>query len=114
MPSFDCDGLRFHYRADGQGFPLVFQHGLGALAVRIGLVGLGLPVTQRRSLEWFGARGAAALYCLGLAINHGLGGAYAHELAGTALVVVVASVVLSAVSAVSLGKASPGPGAVDL
>jgi NhaP-type Na+/H+ or K+/H+ antiporter len=88
--------------------------GLRPLAVRVGLVGLGLQAAQRRPLEWFGARGAASLYCLGLAINRGLGGTFAHELAATALVVVVASVVFSAVSAISLGKASPGPGAVDL
>jgi NhaP-type Na+/H+ or K+/H+ antiporter len=105
-------GMELHLRMAV--FAVLLLAGLRPLAVRIGLAGLGLPVTQRRSLEWFGARGAAALYCLGLAVNHGLGGAYAHELAATALVVVVASVVFSAVSAVSLGKASPGPGAVDL
>jgi len=84
------------------------------LAVRLGLAGLGLQVAQRRPLEWFGARGAASLYCLGLAVNRGLGGPFAQELAATALVVVVASIVFSTVSAISLGKASPGPGAVDL
>ena len=95
-------------------FALVLLAGLRPLAVRLGLVGLATPVAQRRPLEWFGARGAASLYCLGLAINRGLGGPYAQELAATALVVVVASIVFSAVSAVSVGKASPGPGAVDL
>jgi NhaP-type Na+/H+ or K+/H+ antiporter len=84
------------------------------LAVRLGLGGLGLQPVQRRPLEWFGARGAASVYCLGLAINRGLGGEFANELAATALVVVVASIVFSVVSAFSLGKASPGPGAVDL
>ena len=29
MPCFDHDGLSFHYRDEGQGFPFVFQHGLG-------------------------------------------------------------------------------------
>ena len=95
-------------------FALVFLAGMRPLAVRLGLVGLAVPVGQRRPLEWFGARGAASLYCLGVAINRGLGGAYAQELAATALVVVVASILFSTVSAVSLGKASPGPGAVDL
>ena len=84
------------------------------MAVRLGLGGLGLQPAQRRPLEWFGARGAASLYCLGLAINRGLGGEFANELAATALVVVVLSILFSAVSAFSLGKASPGPGAVDL
>ena len=95
-------------------FALVLLAGLRPLAVRLGLAGLAVPVAQRRPVEWFGARGAASLYCLGLAINRGLGGPYAQELAATALVVVVASILFSAVSAVSLGKASPGPGAVDL
>jgi NhaP-type Na+/H+ or K+/H+ antiporter len=105
-------GVELHLRMAV--FALLLLAALRPLAVRIGLAGLGVPVTQRRALEWFGARGAASLYCLGLAINRGLGGAYAHELAATALVVVVASIVFSAVSAISLGKASPGPGAVDL
>jgi NhaP-type Na+/H+ or K+/H+ antiporter len=95
-------------------FALVLLAGLRPLAVRLGLGGLALPAGQRRPLEWFGARGAASLYCLGLAINHGLGGPFARELASTALVVVVTSIVFSAVSAISLGKPSPGPGAVDL
>jgi pimeloyl-ACP methyl ester carboxylesterase len=29
MPFFDRDGLRFHYREEGDGLPFVFQHGLG-------------------------------------------------------------------------------------
>jgi NhaP-type Na+/H+ or K+/H+ antiporter len=106
------DGVELHLRMAV--FALLLLAGLRPLAVRVGLVGLGLQAAQRRPLEWFGARGAASLYCLGLAINRGLGGTFAHELAATALVVVVASVVFSAVSAISLGKASPGPGAVDL
>jgi NhaP-type Na+/H+ or K+/H+ antiporter len=95
-------------------FALVLLAGLRPLAVRLGLGGLALPAAQRRPLEWFGARGAASLYCLGLAINHGLGGPFPHELAATTLVVVVTSIVFSAVSAYLPGKASPGPGAVDL
>jgi NhaP-type Na+/H+ or K+/H+ antiporter len=79
-----------------------------ALMLLAGLRPLAVP------LEWFGARGAASLYCLGVAVNRGLGGSFAQELAATALVVVVASIVFSTVSAISLGKASPGPGAVDL
>lgn len=105
-------GLELHFRM--LVFALLLLAGLRPLAVRLGLGGLGLPPAQRRPLEWFGARGAAALYCLGLAINRGLGGGFAHELAATALVVVVVSIVFSAVSAFSLRKATPGPGAVDL
>ncbi len=29
MPSFERDGIRFHYRDEGRGLPFVFQHGLG-------------------------------------------------------------------------------------
>ncbi|HZW31609.1 MAG TPA: alpha/beta fold hydrolase [Isosphaeraceae bacterium] len=29
MPGFDHDSLRFHYRERGEGFPFIFQHGLG-------------------------------------------------------------------------------------
>src|SRR3954469_5820695 len=29
MPTFDHDGLAFHYRDEGRGLPFVFQHGLG-------------------------------------------------------------------------------------
>ena len=105
-------GVELHLRMAV--FGLLLLGGLRPLAVRLGLGGLGLQATQRRPLEWFGARGAASLYCLGLTINRGLGGEFAHELAATALVVVVTSIVFSAVSAFSLGKASPGPGAVDL
>ena len=106
------DGAELHFRMAV--FALLLLGGLRPLAVRLGLGGCGLQPTQRRSLEWFGARGAASLYCLGLAVNRGLGGEFAHELAATALVVVVTSIVFSAVSAFSLGKPSPGPGAVDL
>lgn len=30
MPEFQHDGIRFHYRDEGDGLPFVFQHGLGA------------------------------------------------------------------------------------
>jgi hypothetical protein len=105
-------GVELHFRM--LVFALLLLAGLRPLAVRLGLGGLGLPPAQRRPLEWFGARGSAALYCLGLAINRGVGGGYVHELAATALVVMVVSIVFSAVSAFSLRKATPGPGAVDL
>ncbi len=29
MPVFERDGIRFHYRDEGEGIPFVFQHGLG-------------------------------------------------------------------------------------
>jgi NhaP-type Na+/H+ or K+/H+ antiporter len=93
-------------------FALVLLTLLRPLAVRLGVGGLVMAAGQRRPLEWFGARAAAALYCLALAVNHGLGASFAHDLAGIALVVIVSSIVFSAVSALSLRRASPG--AVDL
>lgn len=30
MPIFDHDGLKFHYRSEGRGVPVVWQHGLGS------------------------------------------------------------------------------------
>ena len=93
-------------------FALVLLTLLRPLAVRLGVGGQVLAAGQRRPLEWFGARGAAALYCLALAVNHGLDASFAHDLAGITLVVIVSSIVFSALSALSLRKASPG--AVDL
>jgi NhaP-type Na+/H+ or K+/H+ antiporter len=74
--------------------------------------GASLAAGQRRPLERYGARGAAALYALSLTLNHGLGAGLARELAAITLVFIVASIVFSAVSALSLRRASPG--AVDL
>ena len=30
MPHFTHDGIQFHFRDEGAGFPFIFQHGLGA------------------------------------------------------------------------------------
>ena len=103
-------GVEFHIRRVL--FALALLVLLRPLAVRLGLGGLSMPPSQRRTLEWFGARGAASLYCLALAINHGLSSPLARELAAITLVFIVTSIVFSAVSALSLRRASPG--AVDL
>jgi NhaP-type Na+/H+ or K+/H+ antiporter len=81
---------------------------LRPLTARLGLGGLAVATGPRRTLEWFGARGAAALYCLALVINHGLESPFAHEMAAITLVVIVTSIFMSAVSALSLRRASPG------
>jgi NhaP-type Na+/H+ or K+/H+ antiporter len=85
---------------------------LRPLTVRAAVGGLPFTVAQRRPLERFGARGAAALYCLCLALNHGLDATAARELAAITLVFIVVSIVFSAVSALSLRRTSPGT--VDL
>jgi len=93
-------------------FALLLLMFLRPLAVRLGLGGLAVPAGQRRALERFGARGVASLYCLALAINHGLNAAFARELAAITLVVVVMSILYSVIATLSLRRASPG--AVDL
>jgi NhaP-type Na+/H+ or K+/H+ antiporter len=78
------------------------------VAVRLGL---GMPVVtpaQRRMLELFAARGAAALYCLALAAGRELPAAFADQLRDAVLAVMVVSVISSAVSALTARKPSPG------
>lgn len=82
------------------------------LAVRLGLGGVALSGAHWRGVAWFPARGIASLYCLALAINHGLSAPYARQLSGITLVVVVTSILASAISGLPLSRASPGT--VDL
>ncbi len=82
------------------------------LAVRLGLGGVSIPEAQWRGVAWFAARGVASLYCLAFSINHGLSAPYARQLAGVTLVVVVISILVSAISGIPLSR--PTPGAVDL
>ena len=79
------------------------------VAVRLGLGQPLVTPAQRRMLELFAARGPAALYCLALAAGTDLPGAYARQIESAVLVVIVVSVVASAVSA--LGARKPNPGA---
>jgi sodium/hydrogen antiporter len=82
------------------------------LAVRLGLGGTAMPEAQWRGVAWFAARGVASLYCLVFSINHGLSAPYARQLAGITLVVMVSSIIASAISGLPLSRASPGT--VDL
>ena len=82
------------------------------LAVRLGLGGMAMPEPQWRGIAWFTARGVASLYCLAFSINHGLSAPYARQLAGVTLVVVVTSIIASAISGLPLSR--PSPGTVDL
>ncbi len=82
------------------------------LAVRLGLGGVSLPEAQWRGVAWFAARGVASLYCLAFSINHGLSAPYGRQLAGVTLVVVVTSILASAISSIPLSR--PTPGTVDL
>jgi NhaP-type Na+/H+ or K+/H+ antiporter len=81
-------------------------------AVRLGLGGVAMPEAQWRGVAWFTARGVASLYCLTFSINHGLSTPYARQLAGVTLVVMVTSIIASAISGLPLSR--PSPGTVDL
>jgi sodium/hydrogen antiporter len=80
---------------------------LRPLAVRLGLGGVVMPEAQWRGVAWFAARGVASLYCLAFSINHGLSAPYAHQLAGITLVVMVSSIIASAISGLPLSRATP-------
>jgi NhaP-type Na+/H+ or K+/H+ antiporter len=78
------------------------------LAVRLGVSVLGPATPHRKQLEWIGVRGAAVLYCLAFAMNHGLGGPFGHELSGITLLVVAGSIIAHALTASPVHTASPG------
>ncbi|MEA3178713.1 MAG: sodium/hydrogen antiporter [Gammaproteobacteria bacterium] len=81
-------------------------------AVRLGLGGVSMPEAQWRGVAWFTARGVASLYCLAFSINHGLSAPFARQLAGVTLVVMVTSIIASAISGLPLSR--PHPDTVDL
>jgi len=78
------------------------------LAVRLGLRRPVVTPAQRRPLELFAARGPAAVYCLALVAGHELPAVFSRQLESAALVVIVASVICGAVSALAARKPSPG------
>jgi NhaP-type Na+/H+ or K+/H+ antiporter len=82
------------------------------LGVRLGMGSMSLPDAQWRGIAWFTARGVASLYCLAFAVNHGLEASFARQLSGITLVVVVTSIITTAVADIPLSR--PAPGAVDL
>jgi NhaP-type Na+/H+ or K+/H+ antiporter len=82
------------------------------LAVRLGLGGISMPDAQWRGVAWFTARGVASLYCLAFSINHGLSAPFSRQLAGATLVVMVTSIIVSAISGLPLSR--PTPNTVDL
>ena len=82
------------------------------LAVRLALGGISMPEAQWRGVAWFTARGVAALYCLAFSINHGLSVPFSRQLAGATLVVMVTSIIVSAISGLPLSR--PTPNTVDL
>ena len=89
------------------GFAAVLIFLIRPLAVRLGLGGVNMPETQWRGVAWFTARGVASLYCLAFAINQGLGAPFARQLAGVTLVVMVTSIIVSAISGLPLSRPTP-------
>lgn len=78
------------------------------IAVRLGLGAAGFTTAYRKQLEWVGVRGAASLYCLAFAMNHGLGDRFGRELAGITLLVVAGSILAHGLTASPVHTASPG------
>ena len=78
------------------------------LAVRLGLGQPAVTPAQRRVVELFAARGPAALYCLALVPGHDLPEVFGRQLESAVLVVIVVSVIASAVSALAARKPTPG------
>ena len=89
------------------GFAAVLILLIRPLAVRLGLGGVNMPETQWRGVAWFTARGVASLYCLAFAINQGLSAPFARQLAGVTLVVMVTSIIASAISGLPLSRPTP-------
>lgn len=98
--------MDFHFRV--LAYAAILLALIRPIAVRLGLGSLGLPAAYRKQLEWVGVRGAAALYCLAFAVNHGLGARFGHELAGITLLVVAGSILAHGLTASPLHTASPG------
>ena len=96
--------MDFHFRV--LAFAAIVLALIRPIAVRLGLGASALAC--RKQLEWVGVRGAASLYCLAFAMNHGLGARFGHELAGITLLVVAGSILAHGLSASPLHTASPG------
>jgi sodium/hydrogen antiporter len=98
--------MDFRFRA--LAFAAILLGFIRPLAVRLGLSVLAPVTPHRKQIEWIGVRGAASLYCLAFAIDHGLGGRFAHQLAGITLLVMAGSILAHGLTASPLRTASPG------
>ncbi len=76
--------------------------GIRPLAVAAGLVGAGVPATERRLAAWFGIRGIGSLYYLMFAVEQGVGDPLAGQLTSLVLSAVAVSVVVHGVSVTPL------------
>lgn len=101
-------GSEMDFRVSALLFALLLLALVRPLAVRLGLNIPAIATAQRRSLEWAGVRGAASLYCLAFAIDHGLSAPLARQLAGVTLLVMAGSIVVHAVTVTPVHKPSAG------
>ncbi|AMO24466.1 cation:proton antiporter [Ramlibacter solisilvae] len=72
------------------------------LVVSLSLRRTHVSRTQRGLIGWFGIRGVGSLFYLMYAMNHGLSGSLADQIAGLTLAVVVASILVHGISVTPL------------
>jgi NhaP-type Na+/H+ or K+/H+ antiporter len=68
------------------------------LSVFAGLAGSGTGMRTRSMIAWFGVRGIGTMYYLMFALQHGLKGAMAEQVAGITLVTIVLSIAVHGLS----------------
>jgi NhaP-type Na+/H+ or K+/H+ antiporter len=68
------------------------------VSVLLALLGSGVPPPERRMMGWFGMRGVGSIFYLAFAIEHGLSGSDAEQLASMTLSVVAVSIVVHGIS----------------
>ncbi len=91
--------LAGHWDARAVPLALVLMILLRPLSARLLLAGAPISGAQRWLMGWFGIRGIGSLYYLSYALNHGVSGRTAEDLAGLTLSVVAISIVGHGVTA---------------
>ena len=91
--------LASHWDARAVPLALVLMFVLRPLAARLFLAGAPVSEMQRWLMGWFGIRGIGSLYYLAYAVNHGVSGTAAGELAGLTLSAVAISILGHGVTA---------------
>jgi NhaP-type Na+/H+ or K+/H+ antiporter len=81
--------------------PLLFLV-IRPIAVAVGLLGTRMPPLQWGFMSWFGIRGIGSIYYLMYALEHGVSGPVADQLAGLTLTIVAVSAVVHGVSVTPL------------
>lgn len=84
------------------GFSLVMVLAVRPLSVLLGLPPSALPAGQRAMVAWFGIRGVGSVFYLAVALDMGISGGAARELASACLACIALSIGLHGVSATPL------------